>query len=159
MANKEQSGAAVEDHPDKEQNGMPDQDQVLVTQDDRNCVENSDKIGKDHVANDEDNGDASVSCLRSGKARPSTPHKQQPKLTNHEFYRRRAEAAEAEHRKNTTKGGKSSAALACRGKRAASKTLSSGSSRSSSGSSSVSNSLIVKSIFWFAVHYLDLLQF
>jgi hypothetical protein len=158
VANKEQSGAAVEDHPDKEQIGIPDQDPVLVTQDDRNCVENSDKIGKDHVANDEDNGDASVSRLRSGKA-PSTPCKQQPKLTGHEFYRRRAEAAEAERRKNTTKGGKSSAALACRGKRAASKTLSSGSSRSSSGSSSVSNSLIVKSIFWFAVYYLDLLQF
>jgi hypothetical protein len=98
--------------------------------------------GKEKSINDEDK---SASRLRSGKAiaHSTSTFKQPPKLTVHEFYRRKAEAVEAECKKKTSKGGKSNAVVASGRKRAASKSVSLGSSSSSSDSSSVSNSFFV----------------
>jgi hypothetical protein len=97
--------------------------------------------GKEKSVNDEDN---TASRLRSDKAiaHPTSTRKQPPKLTVREFYRRKAKAAEAEHKKKTSKGGKSNAVVASGRKRAASKSVSSGSSSSSSDSRSVSNSFL-----------------
>ena len=67
--------------------------------------------GKEITVNEEDN---TASRLHSGKAvtRSTNTGKQPPKLTVHEFYRRKAEAAEAERKKKNSKGGKRNA-LSC----------------------------------------------
>jgi hypothetical protein len=128
--NKEQNVATSDDgNPNVEKN--PTEEQTSAAGDDAaNKGNNGDAVrGEEQSVNDED---ASISHLHSGKARPSTTHKQQPKLTVREFYRRGTEAAEAEHRKNTSKGGKINAVVARGRKRAPSKSVLSDSSSSSS---------------------------
>jgi hypothetical protein len=86
--------------------------------DDSTICNTGDAVRRKEKINDEDN---SASRLRSGKAiaRSTSTCKQPPKLTVHEFYRRKAEAAEAERKKKTSKGGKSNAVVARGRKRAA----------------------------------------
>jgi len=120
----------------------PADDPTSTKHDDSTIGNTGDAVrGKQISVNDEDN---TTSHLCSGKAiaRSTSTCKQPPKLTVHEFYRRKAEAAEAELKKRTSKGGKSNAVVASGRKRAASKAVSSGSSSSSSDSSSVSNSFL-----------------